>query len=150
MHFFLIIVGVLLIALNIKRPKAKKNEFQLPFNEVLKKQEIDTTDFDIIIGDFRAAFSEAMIEFESQIMEIREELDSLRERQKITVSDKPVEPIEQEIVTNIETPNIENQSNNKINEICELLKKDFPIEEICEKFQMGKGEILLIKELYLR
>jgi hypothetical protein len=35
-------------------------------------------------------------------------------------------------------------------EIGKLLKSGASIEEVCEKFNIGKGEVLLIKELFLR
>lgn len=147
MYFFLIIIGIVLIALNVRRPKVQKVDLQLPFNEVLKGEEIDITELDIIVGELRAEFSETILELQRSIMDMRVELDSLGQGQKTTVLKKPVE---HQIVTNVEPLLIEDQGNNKINEICKLLKKDFSIDEVCEKFEMGRGEILLIKELYLK
>ncbi|MCY6370370.1 hypothetical protein [Clostridium ganghwense] len=45
-----------------------------------------------------------------------------------------------------------NESNNsiKINEIEKLIEEGLSLEEISDKLKIGKGEILLIKELYLK
>lgn len=46
---------------------------------------------------------------------------------------------------------LKNNSNNvKINEIAELFEKGLSLDEICERFNIGKGELLLIKDLYLK
>lgn len=44
----------------------------------------------------------------------------------------------------------EKNNNVKINEIEKLIDEGFSTEEIADKLKIGKGEILLIKELYLK
>ncbi len=39
-------------------------------------------------------------------------------------------------------------ANEKVVSVKKLLDKGIPIENICEEFNMGKGEVLLIRELY--
>lgn len=43
-----------------------------------------------------------------------------------------------------------NLNNIKVAEIDKLVKQGFSDEQIAEKMKIGKGEVLLIKELYLK
>jgi hypothetical protein len=69
---------------------------------------------------------------------------------KPAVNPKNESQTKEEISVMDETQSNETNNVNKISEIGELLAKGFSIDDICEKFQMGRGEILLIKELYLK
>jgi hypothetical protein len=47
-------------------------------------------------------------------------------------------------------PSASEKNNIRIKEIGDLLDKGVALDDICEKYNIGKGEVLLIKELYLR
>lgn len=57
---------------------------------------------------------------------------------------------EPEVQNNFEKSEEINKSSVKYNEISDLLKQGFSVDEISEKLNMGKGEVLLIIELYLK
>jgi len=46
--------------------------------------------------------------------------------------------------------NSSKQNNVKVNEISMLLDEGLSVDEISEKIGIGKGEVLLIKELYIK
>lgn len=155
MPFFLVLIGAVLIIFNVRFIKeddtsgkkvVKKNKNS--FTRVLKDEELDLTAVDIIIGELRIEFSETLLELQKEIVELTGKVDSLIE-EKVPEREGFVLPIEENeaILGNL---NIEKEPYSKINEIGELLRSGFSVEEISEKFQMGRGEILLIKKLYLK
>lgn len=71
------------------------------------------------------------------------------ENEAITIEEPSFEKNEE--MNNEENNTLKNNSNNvKINEIAELLEKGHSVDDICERFKIGKGELLLIKDLYLK
>ncbi|MCS4467817.1 helix-turn-helix domain-containing protein [Clostridium botulinum] len=40
------------------------------------------------------------------------------------------------------------ENSTKVNEVSKLLEEGHTVEEICEILNIGKGEVILIKELY--
>lgn len=174
MPFFLLLIGLTLIMLNIKGIKREKNSF----TNMLQAKEMDTTETEVMIGELRREFSETILELQKEILELRKSLDksdsavenfSINLDNKIPLSSEQIgmedknkeEKIFQlQELDNISINEMEYSSsedddsgrNNsiKIDEIGKLLSENVSVEEICERLSIGKGEVLLIKELYLR
>ncbi|MGE5628544.1 MAG: hypothetical protein ACM3X7_10625 [Solirubrobacterales bacterium] len=153
---FLIIIGITLIVLNYRAIKKDKNSF----NKLLRIEDDNINDYDLEIGKLKAEFAEDIAKLQIQISELKE-LEKLQKRIEAALSmDETEASDESELYTQEtigeESEPIERKSNNangnkiKINEIKEMFDKNMDIDEIAQRLNMGKGELLLIKELYLK
>lgn len=169
MQVFLLLIGVTLIILNIKAINKEKNSFQA----VLQDREDNTTETEIIMGELRREFSETILELQKEIMDLKESLKEYK-----AIDEKKLNSVEAEFIIDraeleventyseeempitevkndttdkqIESLSVEKSNSVKIEEVGKLLKKGVSIDMICEKLSIGKGEVLLIKELYLK
>ncbi|MBU3098640.1 MULTISPECIES: DUF6115 domain-containing protein [Clostridium] len=159
----LIFIGLILIILNVLSIK-KQNK---SFNGVLGNAMGNIKDDDIRIGELRAEFSKSILELQSGIMEIKESMvkndkihkdyeachdnkentitidDTKSDNASITYIAKPDE-IDSRV---LDEPN---NSNEKVEEIKRLFSEGSSTDEVCEILHLGKGEVLLIKDLYIR
>jgi hypothetical protein len=155
MSYLLLIIGILLIFLNLKAIKKDKNSF----DSLVKENGDKISDFDVAAGELRREFSETILELQKEIYELKEALRTKKENDKNDnngeqnligegriIEEKPVK--EEEVINPEET--LRENNNFKINEIEELLRRGISMDEICSKYNIGKGEVLLIKDLYLR
>ncbi len=155
----LLFIGIILIIFNIKAIKKEEKSFDKAF----KDAEFSTDEIDVKLGELRREFSETILELQQEILELKEKYDVkykekeydniLEEKLELfnmpIIKEKPEE--KQNQLTNLEKTKEETLENNiKIQQIKELFEKNLSIEEIVEKSGLGKGEILLIKELYLK
>ena len=166
MPYFLIVVGLILVILNVRAIKNEKNSFK----QVLSDKEYDLSEVDVRIGELRREFSETILELQKEILSLKEEQKN-KELTLENISNSDAEEYrridivleKEEVISEVEVidsqknnENLEEKSekihngSNRIKEIGELLDKGTSIDEICEKFKMGKGELLLIKDLYLK
>ncbi|MBU3214241.1 hypothetical protein LL033_19320 [Clostridium estertheticum] len=160
----LIFIGLILIILNVLSIK-KQNK---SFNGVLGNAMGNIKDDDIRIGELRAEFSESILELQSEIMEIKEIMakndkihkdyevyhdnkentitidDTKQDNTNITYISKPDE-IDSRV---LDKPR--NNSNEKVEKIKKLFSEGSSTDEVCEILHLGKGEVLLIKDLYIR
>ena len=140
--YLIIIIGIILILVNYNAIKKEKKSFNNIFNHEVNNME----DFKVLIEENNEKFKETIFDIQKEIQGINEKfnysLKSNNKSEKITV----------EKVEIYDKMNVNSNSNNsvKINEIKDLLKRGLSIEDIAEKLNIGKGEVLLIKELYLR
>jgi hypothetical protein len=143
MMYALILIGVGLIIVNYKAVMKEKSSF----NSILEDKSRNIDDVDIRIGELRREFSETILELQKEIVKLK----SLISNNKIEEGkqDLEVEELEEEVVQ-VATGNTSDNNSIRIYEIEELLKSGTPLEEICEKFNIGKGEVLLIQQLYLK
>lgn len=73
------------------------------------------------------------------------DLNKLKEDNKKSNNDFKINKLNSKITDN------KNESNNiKVLEIKRLLKEGFTIDDIAEKLDIGKGEVILTKELYIK
>ncbi|WP_291582928.1 hypothetical protein, partial [Clostridium sp. UBA6640] len=128
-------------------------------------------EIDVKFGELRREFSETILELQQEILELKEKYDvKYNEKdydnileEKLELLNMPINvPIikekseeEQSESINLEEVKKETkeetlENNIKIQQIKELFEEKLSIEEIVEKSGLGKGEILLIKELYLK
>ena len=170
MYFFLMLIGIVILTVGINRNKKQK----VTFTNLLRREEIDIDEIDIVIGELRMEFSSTILELQKDVMELSEKVDAFTKIQKPEVPSISIRNIEKEksskdgvskknkstkvnndlinneVFTKAYANENENKNSSKISEISELLDKGISIDDICEKVQMGRGEILLIKELYLK
>ncbi|MCY6483701.1 hypothetical protein OW763_04980 [Clostridium aestuarii] len=154
----LLIAGIILIVLNIKAINKEKNSFKEAFTSASDNMQ----EFQVEIGKVRREFAETLLELQTQIVDIENKI-KLNENMNFQKIEK-IERLEQEIkfeekkdvcqeekIENIEEIHNNTSDNSvKINEIDKLIKKGLSVEQIADKLKIGKGEVLLIKELYLK
>ncbi|MHC6179390.1 hypothetical protein ACYUJ6_05980 [Clostridium sp. JNZ X4-2] len=156
----LVAVGMILITLNLNALLKEKKSFKGQLN--VKQNEME--DYKIEIGKIRKEFAETVFELQGEIESLKNEnknnMDKMilydrsgKKVNKESNSEKPVSEINNEGSLKeheTEKVNTEDVNNIRIDEIRNLLHKNISVDEICKKTGIGKGEILLIKELYTR
>lgn len=125
-------VGIALIVFNAKSIFREKNSFQNKLNS--NKDSIK--DFDVQIGNLRHEFAETVFELQKQI---EENDNGVKGNDNVEKSE-----------SNEEISKFENYNNVKIDEIKKMLDDNMSIDEISESTGIGKGELLLIEELYIK
>lgn len=145
----LIVLGVFLIVFNVRAVKNDKKSF----DGILSDKQNNVKDYEVEITKLREEFS-------NTILELQKEIEDLKAR--------PIkyEGKDYEIINNVSRENknngeklskiYEGKVHNKVsngvnvNEIKELLDSGISIDDICKKLDMNKGEVLLVKELYVK
>lgn len=135
MVFVLIIIGVCLILINIKAIKKEDKTFKDTY--VYERDNI--TEFEVEIGKLRKEFAETLIEIQSELEEIKAEIADKKE------TDDKKDVIEEHNQNEV-VP--DNPNNIKIDQVNKMFMDGYSVEDIAEKLQLGKGEVLLIRELY--
>jgi hypothetical protein len=170
---FLIFVGLILIILNVLSIRKQNKSFKGVLGNAIE----DTKEYDIKIGELKREFSESILELQSELLEIKESMeknnnlnksnDSLKEEKikKITSYLEKANDIEdgdkfhdknkerlniEEVYDNNNTNNSINTSSAKVDDIKRLFTEGSSVDEISEIMHIGKGEVLLIKDLYIR
>ena len=166
---FLIFIGLILIILNVLAIK-KQNK---SFNGVLGNALGNIQDDDIRIGELRREFSESILELQSELMEIKENMEkndssinknyqsNQDENKKLITIDVPQQDKDTNKIIIDEFKQVKNNNkimfdgshnNNsaKVNEIKRLFNGGSSVDEVSEIMHLGKGEVLLIKDLYIK
>ena len=160
----LIFTGLILIILNVLSIK-KQNK---SFNGVLGNAMGNIKDDDIRIGELRAEFSESILELQSEIMCIKESIEindkkhgdyeAKYDNEEKVITKDDVNPdngsityiSKQEEDDNRVLDEPRNNSSKKVEDIKRLFSEGSSTDEVCEILHLGKGEVLLIKDLYIR
>jgi len=150
MIFLLLFVGSILIILNVRALKKEKGSFQLTLDNAGDHME----EFEIQIGALRREFSETILELQMEIRNLNRDFNSCNSKTNSNETIKKTNK-KQIDIQNINKEEVNIKENNtansvKINEIEKLNSQGLTTEEIAEKLGMGKGEVLLIKQLYLK
>ncbi|GAA0746190.1 hypothetical protein [Clostridium oceanicum] len=172
----LILLAIVLIIINVKALNKENNSFhsKLQFNI----DNLDESKKDI--GDLRKEFAETILELQKEIEELKEYKSQSEKEFKyirsILMQDKGLYKFYENSKKAIELSGISDEiskvkeennkddinvyeesneynkedKNEKIKEVNKLLKKGCNVEHIANKLQIGKGEVLLIKELYAK
>ncbi|MDF2884069.1 MAG: hypothetical protein K0R54_4635 [Clostridiaceae bacterium] len=154
MWIALLIIGVLLIVFNIKAINEEKSSF----SSKLQLKEEDLTEVMMEIGQLRQEFAETLLTVQQSVEEIKTKVENLENKQyngentKIEVKNASdfLHTNENESTDVLEIKENLEENNVKINEVEALLKENISIEEISKRLNIGKGEVLLIKDLYLK
>ena len=166
----LILVGLILVILNTLSIRKQKGSF----NGVLGNALENTHDYDIRLGEIRREFAESIAEMQSELMNIKDDmkknnilnekyatklgvlnynLNKTKEQSISTYSedDNHREDNEFENKVIVDEPITSNNSNSaKIEGIKKLFNDGLDLDEISEILHLGKGEVLLIKDLYIK
>ncbi len=136
MYILIIIIGLILIISNYRKVFNEETTFSKELN--LKKKD----ELSIKLIELRSEMGESFFqeqqeieELENQILKIKEDINYLHEALN-------------DLHLNKNKKDKNSVNNKKVEEIRELLVQNMPIEEICHKTGSGKGEVLLIKELF--
>lgn len=153
MQFVLLFIGIILIAINIRAIKEDKSPKSEGFNQNLNVAHDNMDKNEAEIMKMRKEMGETFYSLQEEIQDLKEEIkkvvqniDTLDEEEAILpnsqCNDKKVDEHKEKV-------KVSNSNNIKIEEIKKLIDEGKNIDEICEILNMGKGEILLIKDLYL-
>lgn len=125
MAAFLMVIGAIIIIISIVLNK-KENKYK--FSRTLKNTDSNITDSDVRIGELKKEFAESLLEIQESVQKLEDRLDIL-EQKKISETDV---------------------SSRNIEDIRKLIKEGKTLDEIADELKIGKGELLLIKDLYLK
>lgn len=140
MPWLLIFIGLILVILNVLAIKKQNRSF----NGVLGNAMGNINDEDIRIGELRREFSESILELQSEIMDMKRIMETNIELNK----GNEIVHTKKEILIN--EPSISSSNNEKIQNITKLFAQGYSEDSISERLHLGKGEVLLIKDLYIR
>lgn len=170
MPYFLIIISLTLIVLNIISFKKDKNSFK----HILINKEENMQNYEVEIGKLRREMGETILDIQTEMRELKEKLNKLEHdikeeeilnKEYNIIQEESLINIEKEINKNIEIHNEgikaknyeavtdnkdDNRNSVKLEEIKKLIDKGMNEDEIAEVLHIGRGEMLLIKELYLK
>jgi hypothetical protein len=147
MAIILILFGITIIIYSLySLLKETESPKENSFKAILKDSADNIDDTKVLIGEMRREFAETILELQKEIISLRENTSVAEEHigdsESIVIGDFNVESYKSE------TPYSVNSI--RINDIERLLKEGYSIDEISEKLEVNKGEILLIKDLYLK
>lgn len=145
MPLFLILIALALIILNLIAIKKEKKSFR----EILENKNENIQDFEIELGRFRKEVAETLLDIQKEIEDIKSYIDSSKvEPSNSDEEDKFNSNEEISVLLGNGGYNAAEDQNEKVKGVVELLSLGKNIDEICEELNLGKGEVLLIKELY--
>lgn len=147
MPFILIVIGVILVVLNYKALKKDESSF----SDVLKYKQKDMTEVEIEIGAIRRDIAESLTELQKEILDIKQHINFNNNVEDIKENLETDEELISNNLTSIdEEVDVINEidNKNKTEVIRELISLGLNDEEICEKLSLGKGEVLLVRNLY--
>ena len=147
MPFILIVIGVILVVLNYKALKKDESSF----SDVLKYKQKDMTEVEIEIGAIRRDIAESLTELQKEILEIKQHINFNNNVEDIKENLETDEELISNNLTSIdEEVDVINEidNKNKTEVIRELISLGLNDDEICEKLSLGKGEVLLVRNLY--
>lgn len=144
----LVIVGMILIILNVKAIKNDEGSFKKELNNSMENLDAYKEE----IGLLRKEFAETLLDVQKEVEYLKKEINLLKKNninknnldEKVKVSYKTSDYKKEESIVKKDI----NENNIKIEEVNSLLKKGHTVDEVAEKLGMGKGEVILIKELY--
>lgn len=129
MVIILLIIGILLIIVNIKAIKKEENSFQ----NVLKYNEKDISKIELEFGQFRKDIAESITELQKEIYQLK----GVSSEQEIDKTDENYENVISEI-----------NFQNKTERIKKLLDNGLSVDQVCKELSLGRGEVLLVQNLY--
>lgn len=152
MQFVLLSIGIILIVLNIRVIKEEKNPKNESFSENLNIAHDNMDKNEAEIMKMRKEMGETFYSIQEEIEDLKQQIKGLETK---IINNNFKESIKKSIdildEKEIILPKVEyiNSNNIKMEEVKKLIDKGKNIDEICEILNMGKGEVLLIKDLYL-
>ncbi|MEW9093628.1 MAG: hypothetical protein AB2417_00990 [Clostridiaceae bacterium] len=155
MTIFLLIIGLFLITINVIAIKKEKKSF----SKAMDNAQENINDYSIEILNLRREMAETILQLQMEIEDLKESINCKStkiedlEEEKL-IEDKNEEKLkersEKKIEEKIEENKVEEKNNVKIDEVKQLIDKGMDLDQVAQHLQIGKGELLLIKELYLK
>ncbi|WP_061994884.1 hypothetical protein [Clostridium sp. ATCC 25772] len=162
MLIILVFIASIIIIFSVKDLRKNKN-----FSQILNETEDSLDNIDVKIGKLRREFSETILNLQLEIEDLKNivEKDCSKEdgirydkikdeyitKNKIYSTNKNMKNTELNIETNSNNCTVSLSENSvKVEQIKALYSQNFSVEEIADKLKLGKGEVLLIEELYLK
>ena len=137
-YILIVVVGIILIWINRKEFQVKSAEFK----EVLSNKKDTISDVEIEIQNLRRGFAETIGILQMDIKNLSEDIDNLKGTQYVN---KNIEKTEESIV---KSDFKDEGKSNDVEEVKRLIEQGVSIDDICRILSIGKGEVLLIKDLY--
>lgn len=131
-YVLIILLGICLLLFNIKALKKDKKDF----SDVLSHEKNSVGKDDIEIGKLRMEFSETVQDMQHEIEDLKEKIEELEKRYG-----KKTEDI---------SPIVESKVIPEVSKIKEMFNSGKTPEEISKELDISKGEVLLIKSLYIK
>lgn len=130
-YILIVTIGILLIWINRKEFKVKNSGFK----EVLINKTDTITEVEIEIQNLRRDFAETIGVLQMDIKNLSKDIDNLKGTQ---VTEESI----------IENDFSNSGKSNNVEEVKRLIEQGISIDDICKILSIGKGEVLLIKDLY--
>lgn len=148
MVIFLVIIALFLIVMNIKAVISEKASFK----ELMQFNSENSTAESLEILELRRDLGETVAELQREILELRA---LIKDTNRDFLQKAPMEIIKvadlhsQENNSGDETQYYKDASS-KNDKVIDMLLKGIEEDKICTDLGIGRGEVLLIKQLYLR
>ncbi|MGM9974656.1 MAG: hypothetical protein ACI33K_11520 [Clostridiaceae bacterium] len=143
MEVLIIVLGLILIISNYK--KVFNEEISTTFSNELNMKKEDELSLRLI--ELRSEIGESFLIEQQEIEELKTKIDKLYE--DISYLKGEIKDIHLDKTISKRLKNKKDSVDNiKVEKIRELLADDMSIEDICHITGAGKGEVLLIKELF--
>lgn len=170
-RLIMIIIGFILIIVNFKSISKESKSF----NAILEKEKVnENRDYDKEIILIRKDLAETVMDLQIEIEEIKKNINEIKEVNDNYINDEKneiikeenknnelesYEYIEESVISKInfsnkesksenrKIENIENHNDNKLSKVKKLIEIGLSDDEICNELSIGKGEVLLIKNL---
>lgn len=141
----LIFIGIILIVMNVKAIK-QSTSFDLNLENQIK----NTGDYDLKIGALREEFAETILEMQEEIDKLSKNTNTYKNGGEINDNNSEKAKGENiDIVAN-KDDDIKNKDQSvKISEVKKMYDDGYTVDDISEKLNLGKGEVLLIQKLYI-
>ena len=143
MIIFLLTIGIILIIYSVLGIKKEEKGF----NNFLEGSFENAKDEKLEIGILRKEIAETLTEIQRDLVSMEDEIAELKVFKE---SLKNVKESNSSLNINFDCKkddNIKSNENRKL-EIKKLLEEGHSVEEISANFNIGKGEVLLIRDLY--
>ncbi len=157
MAVILILLGILLIVFSsysILKENINEKSDNNSFSNVLRDKEDGIDERDITIGEIRREFAETITDLQMEILDLKERMNLNDDLAEAETEEHETDVSETEETESkvLESGNEEKTTFNgvKINDLDRLLKEGYSLDEISKNLDISKGEILLIKDLYLK
>lgn len=153
----LLIIGIALIFINIK---VIKNDNKDSFEDKLNDISYNAEDYKFEIGKLRKEFGETIFELQKEIEELKEEVATMKnlnlksnekafsddnnDKKDLELNNKIDVVVDNDIEDRDEVENL------KAKQIKKLMQDGLSTDEISQKLNIGKGEVLLIQKLYIK
>lgn len=141
----LILIGIILIVMNVKAIK-QSTSFDLNLENQIKS----TSDYDVKIGALREEFAETILEMQEEIDKLSKNINTYKNGKEIDNYSETKLKSENIDIAIDKDDNTGNKAQSiKISEVKKMHDEGYTVDDISEKLNLGKGEVLLIQKLYI-